>query len=168
MDVHDGAVFWDETSGGSFLYYGMGYTNCTEKRGIIPPLDCPGIYKPFGSCGFREDHEVRLYSSPNLVDWTLVSESVFPQAVRPRGIYFRPKVLFNAQSKKYVLWINFLSPARSPLEAYSNATLIVAISDTRQGPFQVTTAKANVAVSGAGDFTVRSLVFRIVNLSHIL
>ena len=68
--------------------YGMGYQNCTEKRGIIPPVDCPGIYKPFGQCGFREDHAVNLYTSSDLVTWTFVGD-IFGQGDRPTGIYFR-------------------------------------------------------------------------------
>ena len=55
MDVHDGNVMLFE---GTYYWWGMGYNNCTEGRGIIPPQDCPGIYRPFGECGFREDHKV--------------------------------------------------------------------------------------------------------------
>ena len=46
-----------------YYWYGMGYMNCTESTGIIPPFNCPGIYKSFGGCGFRTDHAVRFYSS---------------------------------------------------------------------------------------------------------
>lgn len=56
MDVHDGMVIqW--TTGGRYYWYGMGYRNCTETDGLIPPFQCPGIYESFGrprkklSCG---------------------------------------------------------------------------------------------------------------------
>ena len=67
--------------------------NSDFNKGLIPPVDCPGIYDPFGKCGFREDHAVRLYTSPDLVTWTPASVDVFPPAVRPSGIYYRPKVI---------------------------------------------------------------------------
>jgi hypothetical protein len=70
----------------------MGYQNCTESKGLIPPEDCPGIYKPFGSCGFRTDHVLNVYSSADLVNWTLEGDGL-PFNQRPLGIYFRPKVL---------------------------------------------------------------------------
>lgn len=88
----------------------MGYTNCSEERGWIPPFACPGIYKPFGACGFRVDHSLNIFSSPNLRDWKFEGEGL-PMASRPRGIYFRPKVAFNRKTGEYVLWINLLYQA---------------------------------------------------------
>merc|ERR1712070_1242529 len=104
MDVHDGNVlrFADD---GLYYWYGMGYQNCTEHDGIIPPFQCPGIYDAFGGCGFRTDHAVNLYSSPDLVHWTPLGD-ILPNTSRPEGIYFRPKVLYNRASKEYVLWVN--------------------------------------------------------------
>ena len=52
----------------------MGYQNCTETKGLIPPRNCPGIYEKFGGCGFREDHAVNLYTSPDLENWTFVAD----------------------------------------------------------------------------------------------
>jgi hypothetical protein len=44
MDIHDGnLVQWSE--GGLYFWYGMGYGNCTETMGTIPPRGCPGIYQ---------------------------------------------------------------------------------------------------------------------------
>ena len=43
----------------------MGYTDCALETGVIPPRNCPGIYREFGAhCGFRTDHSVNLYTSP--------------------------------------------------------------------------------------------------------
>ena len=43
----------------------MGYTDCVLETGVIPPRNCPGIYREFGAhCGFRTDHAVNLYTSP--------------------------------------------------------------------------------------------------------
>ena len=72
MDTHDGNIVqWNK--GGLYWFYSMGYTDCELEHGLMPPQECPGIYKPFwsGSCGFRTDHALRVYTSPNLLDWTL-------------------------------------------------------------------------------------------------
>ena len=70
MDTHDGNIVqWEKD--GLYWYYSMGYQDCTIEHGLIPPQECPGIYSSFGHCGFRTDHALRVYSSPNLKDWTL-------------------------------------------------------------------------------------------------
>ena len=154
MDVHDGNLFADPKGSNRYFWIGMGYQNCTEEKGWIPPFDCPGIYRKFGSCGFREDHAIRLYASEDLVRWTLLSEDVFPAERRPKGIYFRPKLIYHTIKQTYVLWINYLAPASTPLAAYPNATFLVATASSPQGPFDVVTPRAAVAHSGGGDFTL--------------
>ena len=76
--------------GDLYHWYGMGYTNCSLETGIIPPQNCPGIYFEFGHCGFRTDHAVNLYTSPDLENWTFIGD-IFPKGARPDGIYFRYK-----------------------------------------------------------------------------
>ena len=131
----------------------MGYQNCTETRGAIPPYDCPGIFKPFGACGFRTDHAVNVFSSPDLMTWTFVMDAL-PVSRRPNGIYFRPKVIYNPITALFVLWINYLPPAPTPLEAYPNASYIVATSRTMASFFEIVNLRAQTAVSGGGDFTL--------------
>jgi len=77
-----------------------------------------------------------------------------PGASRPPGIYFRPKVIFNANTSQYVLWINHLPEAPTPLAAYPHAGYVVATSRSPLGPFTVTTHRASVAYSGGGDLTL--------------
>lgn len=153
MDAHDGNIVqWE--AGGLYYYYGMGYGNCTETTGIIPPFNCPGIYQKFGrGCGFQENQTINIFTSPDLAAWTYIGEAL-PVANRPVGIYFRPKVIYNANSKEYVLWANRLPPASTPLAAYPHAGYVVATSPTPDGPFAVVTVTANTTVSGGGDFTV--------------
>lgn len=102
-------------------------------------------------CGFRNDHSVNLYTSPDLENWTFVKD-VFPPNARPEGIYFRPKVLYNSQNDEFVLWVNHLAPALSPLVSYPDARLMVATSKLSNGTFQVMNEKANIEISGGGDF----------------
>jgi len=155
MDAHDGNVMqWQP--GGLYYWYGMGYQNCTEKEGWIPPFECPGIYDSFGQCGFRTDHTLNIYSSPDLTHWTFEGDAL-PVSRRPLGIYFRPKVLYNAANSEYVLWINLLyesSPKQTPLAAYPNATYLVATSKTPVGPFVVVNPSAHLQAKGAGDLGI--------------
>ena len=160
MDVHDGNIMTlvdPKSMAVTYLYYGIAYHNCTIQHSWFPPRWCPGIYEPFGQCGFRTDHMIRLYSSPDLVSWTLVSENVFPVASRPFGIYFRPKVVFNRKTQRYVLWVDFLPNASSPLAAYPKAELLVATSDTAEGPFTLLHSATGLGHSGPGDFTLMVL-----------
>merc|ERR1719348_443070 len=150
IDVHDGNILKHE---GLWYWWGMGYRDCLLETGLIPPRNCPGIYLEFGHCGFRTDHAINLYSSPDLEKWTFVSD-ILPQNVRPEGIYFRPKVLFNKNTQEWVLWVNHLPMAISPLVAYPNAGFLVATSSTPSGPYNVVTERARVQVSGGGDFAV--------------
>lgn len=46
MDQHDGNLL---QVGGLWYWFGMGYTDCKLEKGWIPPLDCPGIYRKFGT-----------------------------------------------------------------------------------------------------------------------
>ncbi len=84
MGVHDGMI---DQWGGIYYLIGMGYQNCTEAAGILPPKDCPGallsglfdagaisqsvhmsragIYQKFGGCGFREDHALNVCLKPS-------------------------------------------------------------------------------------------------------
>ena len=66
MDVHD-AVIVQFPSSPLVYWYRMGYTNCSQRKGLIPPVDCPGIYEAFSECGLRTDHAMNLYTSPDLV-----------------------------------------------------------------------------------------------------
>lgn len=151
MDTHDGNIVqWSQ--GGLYYFYSMGYQNCTLEHGIIPPQECPGIYKSYGSCGFRTDHALRVYSSPDVIHWTSVSEEALP--VRPYGIYFRPKVIYNKRSDMYLLWINHLANASRPLVAYPDARYIVAASSSPEGPFVVVNEDVHLPYTGAGDFSI--------------
>mmetsp|Transcript_550 Transcript_550/g.1303 ORF Transcript_550/g.1303 Transcript_550/m.1303 type:complete len:372 (-) Transcript_550:26-1141(-) len=152
MDTHDGNIMqWE--AGGDYYYYSMGYQDCELEHVKIPPQECPGIYKPFGTCGFRDDHALRIYSSPDLAQWSLVAEDALP-AGKPYGIYFRPKVIKNPTTGLYVLWVNHLPNASRPLVAYPDAVYLVATSPTPAGPFTTVNLAANIEVSGAGDFDI--------------
>ena len=72
-------------------------------------------------------------------------------ASRPYGIYFRPKVIYNAATSKYILWINHLPKAFNPLRAYGHTGYLVATSDSPSGPFITVNEHATLSESAPGD-----------------
>ena len=51
--------------------------------------------------GFGKTNRYRCYSSPDLVSWKLEGNLLPHQTA---GIYYRPYVIYNAKTRKYVLW----------------------------------------------------------------
>lgn len=160
MDIHDGNLMqWE--AGGRYYWYGLGYQNCTLSRIYMPPQYCPGVFQPFGEgCGFRDDHVLHVYSSADLVQWTHESDAL-PFATRPRGIYFRPKVVFDKRTSEYVLWINYLRqegstwPLNTPVRSYqNNISAVVAKSTSPVGPFRIVNPWARLQVDFIGDFAL--------------
>lgn len=79
---------------------------------------------------------VSCYSSTNLYDWkyegvALASDPRNPDSdLACENVIERPKVIYNAKMKKFVLWFHQDSPN------YQAARTGVAVSDTPTGPFQ--------------------------------
>ncbi len=86
----------------------------------------------------------RCYSSPDLATWKLEGD-LLPE--RPDGVYYRPYVVYNAQTRKYVLWYNWY-------EKLWDGQYGVATSDRPEGPFTI--RDRNVAVGRAmpGDLSL--------------
>merc|ERR1712107_31424 len=74
---------------------------------------------------------------------------VLPVDGRPTGIYYRPKVVYNALSGLYILWVNWLLPGNFGSSAY-----LVATSSTPTGPFTVVNEKVSTAFNTGGDFDI--------------
>ncbi len=115
VDAHGGEIRWFE---GRYYLYGETYGCGFEWHKLAP--------SPF--CGFR------VYSSPNLVEWTdeglLFDVSEWePWQARCHGWSngcFRPHVVYNRSTRKYVLWVNIYD---KPVSYY------VLESDSPTGPF---------------------------------
>lgn len=82
-----------------------------------------------------------VYSSPNLKDWTFESDLIKDP---PNGVYYRPYVVFNPSTKKYVLWYNWYP-------TLWNGQAGVAVSDNPTGPFTIVNQKAHLLGSSPGD-----------------
>jgi len=94
------------------------------------------------------NHTVLVYSSPDLSQRSFsYAGSVLPRD-RPAAIYYRPKVLFNAKTRKYVLWINWRTCLPCSLH------YLTAVADTPVGPFTLATKDVPLRYKDGGDFTV--------------
>lgn len=145
MDIHDGNIFQVPNSS-TYYFYGMGYGSCKN-----PSWGCAGVFG-FGNCGFQLNHTVNLYTSEDLVNWTYQGD-VFPAEKRPTGIYFRPKVAYDTRRKMLVLWINRVGTILG-LPNYLDSHLLVAVSNSPEGPFLLQTEKVDTQHGNPGDFTI--------------
>ena len=103
IDAHDGNVLYD-TASGQYFYYAAGYGDCVEPPGLNGCASwCDGC-----GCGFYYNHSVNLYSSSDLVTWTAHGNVMPLGGSRPNAVLFSPKVIFNAKTQTYVLWMNFV------------------------------------------------------------
>jgi hypothetical protein len=104
VDAHDGCL---QFFAGRYYLYGTAYGR---------------------SSGFSINNRFRVYSSPDLQHWTLQGELLKSP---PDGVYYRPYVVFNPYSRKYVLFYNWYP------KLWDGKTA-VAVSDTPEGPFTIT------------------------------
>jgi hypothetical protein len=118
IDAHGGCLqFFD----GRFYLYGMHFgTNHNDTR-----PNCPLV----------------VYSSSNLMDWTFEGNLLREQ---PTGVYYRPYVVFNPKTKKYVLWYNWY-------QILWKGQAGVAVSDSPLGPFTIVNQRARLSGSSPGD-----------------
>lgn len=95
-------------------------------------------------CGFALDHNVSVFTSPDLVRWTRVGLA-FPWTARPRGIMYRPSVVWNSHTHKFVLWVNLVE---NTTHAYA-----ALVSASPAGPFVLAAPTVNLTnASRGGDY----------------
>ncbi|WP_432021241.1 family 43 glycosylhydrolase [Streptomyces sp. 1222.5] len=94
IDAHDGMV---SMFNGTYFLYGTSY-DCGYQWGANPTF-----------CGFK------VYSSPDLTHWT---DKGYAVSGSPCSSCFRPHVIYNASSRKYVMWAN----AGSGYQVYTSTT----------------------------------------------
>ena len=117
VDAHDGCLqFFD----GRFYLYGTAYGTNDY---------------------YQTNHRYRVYSSPDLQTWTYEGELLRGQ---PSGVYYRPYVVFNPTTRKYVLWYNWYP------KLWDGHTG-VAVSDTPTGPFSMVSTNVHLSKSTTGD-----------------
>ena len=120
VDVHDGRVI---QFGDTYYWYGTAYGTTN---------------------GFTKQNYYQCYSSKDLTSWKKEGRLLPNQ---PEGTYYRPHVIYNKATKKYVLWYNWYPKLW-------DGQFGVAISDNPQGPFAIVNDNIPMKRSdvGLGDF----------------
>jgi len=117
IDAHDGCLQFFE---GGFYLYGTAYGN---------------------SDGYGISNRYRVYSSPDLGRWTFEGELLkYP----PTGVYYRPYVVFNSNTRQYVLWYNWYPKLW-------DGQIGVAVSDKPTGPFRIANPNVHLSQRHPGD-----------------
>ncbi|CAF1182483.1 unnamed protein product [Adineta ricciae] len=99
-------------------------------------------------CGFQMNHNISIWTSPNLTtgSWSYAGNAI-DVSDRPAGVVFRPHLVYNPNTKLYVLIWNYMRWNLSSLYA-------VAIAEKPEGPFQLVNPALNVSRGGGGDFDI--------------
>ena len=82
---------------------------------------------------------VGCYSSTNLADWTFrnqVLQLANPEKFGPSWILERPKVFYNAKTKKFVMYMHIDGPVPGEKGDYRMARVGVAVCDTIDGDYR--------------------------------
>ena len=95
-------------------------------------------------CGFRLNHNISIWTSPNLTSgsWTYGGNAV-DVTNRPAGIVFRPHLVYNRNTKLYVLMWNYMNFGVA-------GQIAVAVSETPLGPFTVVNPVLNITRGSSG------------------
>ncbi len=117
IDCHDGCL---RLFAGRFYWYGTQYGSTD---------------------GFTPANRYACYSSPDLQTWTPHGALLIDQE---QGVYYRPYVIYNASTRKYVLWFNWYP-------RLWEGQFASAISETPHGPFRVVDPHVQLRGSTPGD-----------------
>jgi hypothetical protein len=135
IDCHEGCLIRE---GDTFYWHGRVYRGNTE-----------GIYGTDGAkfrCGFR------CYRSTDLVNWTNLGSTLeYPESGwLTEGTWHRPRIIYNARTRKYVLWFFLLGiPDGKPW-----VKDVVAVADSPQGPFVISGPRTIGGIDASGDLAV--------------
>ncbi len=122
VDAHDGRVI---RFGNKFYWYGTSYKTTN---------------------GFTTANKYVSYSSTDLKNWVFEGP-LLPH--KPAGVYYRPHVVYNKKTEKYILWYNW-NPK------LWDGQFGVAESKSPIGPFKIINSNAKVKYNnlGVGDLGV--------------
>lgn len=123
--VIENGAFWRDTRGQRIEAHGGGFLQVGDVWYWF------GEDKAHSGAGFRG---VNCYASRDLVNWALrravVTPRSAPELSAPDRIIERPKVIYNARTRKYVMWLHWEG------KDYAEAKAGVFSSDTVDGPYR--------------------------------
>ena len=130
---------------------GRWWAHCVSYGLCAAPLPL-GCSPAPDDCGARLDHNVSVFSSPDLSPGSWRAEGVALAAgARRRGVLYRPHLVFSAETRLWVLWANVHEVG--VFQGYITAT-----SADIRGPFVAAAAAVNatrvLATNNCGDFDV--------------
>lgn len=120
VTIPTGATVWNDTAGNQINAHG----GCVLQVG--------DTFYWYGENHARgNDAGINCYASTNLVDWTFKNLVLSRDtAGLSESLFERPKVIYNAATKKFVLWAH-----RENLRGYADAQAVVAQCDRPDGDF---------------------------------
>lgn len=145
MDAHDSKLFYHAPAG-LFYWYAASYGSCAEPSGSN---GCANT--TVGSCGFRTDHTVTLFTSRELLQWTNqgVVFHIANSGLPTNSVLFAPKTIYHAAQNQFVLWFNYI------VGSFSNSYYAVATSPTATGPFKLVNMRVStLQFDDVGDFNL--------------
>jgi hypothetical protein len=115
---------WRDTSGTPIQAHG---------GGILVRNGISYWYGEDKTLGYNNRTGVACYSSHDLVNWKRLGlalpKAAFPARFQDEAVCERPKVIYNARTRKYVMWMHL------DANGYSVSEAGVAVADRPQGPF---------------------------------
>lgn len=122
INAHGGGILYHD---GTYYWYGEHKGDSTYWNPKVPSWEC---YR-------TEAGGVSCYSSKDLVNWQFEGIALKPNPtdetsdLHPSNVLERPKVIYNDQTKKFVMWLHVDS------HDYAKAAAGIAVSDTPNGEF---------------------------------
>ena len=143
MDAHMQDIHrWDPS--GPWYLYAMQFGTCYDK------------YCCDEACGCRTDVNLTVHTSPDLSDgsWVLRSAVAVAPSQRPANATFcRPKVIYNAATKRYVLWLNWF-PMINGSAKFMSSGYQTLVSTSPDGPFVSAVVSVPTLHAAGGDMGI--------------
>eukprot|EP00656_Telonema_subtile_P013966 TRINITY_DN17101_c0_g1_i1.p1 TRINITY_DN17101_c0_g1~~TRINITY_DN17101_c0_g1_i1.p1 ORF type:complete len:376 (-),score=56.02 TRINITY_DN17101_c0_g1_i1:286-1413(-) len=154
VNAHDGNILLID---GTYWMIGTRYPDCVST-GEFAQSHCGWGMRPNeqDDCwGMWGDNDFAAYSSPDLVSWTLENPQLIPSHMRPRGTYFRPKLIHapqNSVAERFVLWGNYVNMTLSGTSGF----YFTAVASRAAGPYTIKAWNISMGSGWAhnGDFAL--------------
>jgi hypothetical protein len=111
------------------------------------------------TCVYTRNHSVVMYETIDFEHWTYRGEAL-PVAARGPvpGVEFRPCVIWNRETGKFVMWHVELQSGPPPNGGLADPGYAIATADSPTGPFHTVSSSTilagNTPSAGMGDFNM--------------